>query len=293
MHETLTRRRKALAVAGAGLALAVGLAVAPLAGPAGAQSVTTLEPPPPICPQEEGDARFVRSIYLNILFRCPSAADVTYWTGRLDGGMGRGQMALSIDMSDENLVQNNVVPLYGEILGRDPAPGEITTSVAHIRQYRWDGLMIADLLGSDEYYEAFETDPESELTKDQQWLDTMYNWILDRPASESDIAFWTAKMGTQSTQTVRTQITRYLERSNEATFGWIFGVYFAGLNRPPADSDIAYWNQWLLGAGKWRAFQMWTSILSSNEAYANAQAQPNPPELSTPEGIVAKRDAAA
>ncbi len=302
MHAPPTRRRRTVGIVGLGLALALAATLGPLASPGGAEetaphdgpeTVSTLDPPPPVCPQPEGNARFVRFVYLNVLFRCPSQADVTYWTGRLDAGMGRGQLALSIDMSDENLVHNNVVPLYGGILGRDPAPGEIAAGVAHIRQHRWDGLLIAQLLASDELYDAFETDPGSALTKDQQWLDEMYRWILDRPVDQASLEFWTARLGAQSTQAVRNQITRFLERSSEATYGWIFGVYFAGLNRPPASGDIAFWNQWLLGPGGWRAFQMWTSVLSSPEGYAKAQTQPDPMELSTPEGLVAKRDAAA
>jgi hypothetical protein len=289
MHTPLTRRRRAIGTLGLALTLGLAATLGPLAVPGGAQSVTTLDPPPTVCPAEEGNARFVRFIYLNILFRCPSQADITYWTGRLDGGLGRGTFALQVDMSDENLVLNNVVPLYVGILGRDPSASELTAGVAHIRQYRWDGLLIAELAASDEYYDALEADPGSELTKDQQWLDQMFQNILDRPVDEASLEYYTALMGEQSTQAVRHRITRTLERSSEGTFGWIFGVYFAGLNRPPADGDIAFWNQWLLGAGQWRAFQMWTSVLSSPEGYARAQTQPSPEQLTTVEGRFAKR----
>lgn len=295
MHDT-SSRRKATGVAALGLALSLALAIGPLTGPSGAQdqgsaeTATTIDPPPPVCPAEEGNARFVRFIYLNILFRCPSEADTAFWTQRLDAGFGRGHFAKYVDLSDENLVHNNVLALYGDLLGREPTAQELAAGVAHIRRYQSDGQIIADILASDEYYDAFE--PETRATaKDGAWLDHVYGWILDRGVDEAGFDYWTGVMGEQSTAATRRKVTRSLERAPEATFGWIFGVYYGGLNRPPSDTDIAYWQQWLLGPGSWRTFQMWTSVLSSPEGYARAQTQPSPEMLTaTPEGKVAKRD---
>ena len=117
MHHTPSRR-KATRVA-VGLALGLGS----LAGPASGQS--TIPDPEPVCPAAEGNARFVRFIYLNILFRCPTEADSAYWTQRLDAGYGRGQFAKYVDLSTENLVHNNVVELYRGLLDRDPTPTEL------------------------------------------------------------------------------------------------------------------------------------------------------------------------
>lgn len=295
-----TTRRRALGVVTTGVALALALAVGPVTGSAGAaptapaeQTVTTLDPPPPVCPAEEGNARFVRFIYLNILFRCPDPAGLAFWTQRLDAGYGRGHFAKFVDLSDENLVHNNINALYGNLLGRAPTSTELAAGVAHIRKNQEDGRLIADIVASNEYYDAFEVDPGLPQSKDEQWLNTMYRNILDRDVDPAALTYWTGVMGSPSTQASRQKVTRFLERAPEATYGWIFGVYYAGLNRPPSQGDIAYWQQWLLGPGKWRTFQMWTSVLSSPEGYARAQSQPSPESLSsTPEGLFDKTDVA-
>jgi hypothetical protein len=297
MHDTSSRRR-ATAVAAVGLALGLALAIGPLTGPSCAQgpdlaeqTVTTLDPPPPVCPADEGNARFVRFIYLNILFRCPSAADTTYWTQRLDAGYGRGQFAKWVDLSDENLIYNNVLALYGSLLDREPTTAELTAGVAHIRKNQSDAQIIADILASDEYYDAFEYESLAPTDKDEAWLDHVYQWILDRPVDEAGAEYWHGVLGEPSTQATRRKVTRTLERVPEAATGWIYGVYGAGLQRGPGEAEFGYWQQWLLGPGQWRTFHMWTSVLSSPEGYARAQTQPSPDTLTaTPEGKVAKRD---
>ncbi len=295
MHDT-SSRRKATGVAALGLALSLALAIGPLTGPSGAQdqgsaeTATTLDPPPPVCPAEEGNARFVRFIYLNILFRCPSEADTAFWAQRLDAGYGRGQFAKYVDLSIENLVFNNVLELYGRMLEREPTPAELNAGVAFIRKNQSDGQLIADILASDEYYDAFQAESRA-TAKDEVWLDHVHQLILDRNIDEAGLDYWSGVLGDQSTAATRRKVTRALERVPEATFGWIFGVYGAGLHRGPSGPEIGYWQQWLLGPGRWRTFHMWTSVLSSAEGYALAQTQPSPDTLTaTPEGKVAKRD---
>ena len=295
MHQP-TIRRRAAGVTALGLALTLALAIGPLTGPSGAQdqgsaeTATTLDPPPPVCPAEEGNARFVRFIYLNILFRCPSEADTAFWAQRLDAGYGRGRFAKYVDLSTENLVHNNVVELYGRMLEREPTAAELSAGVAYIRKHQSDGQLIADILASDEYYDAFQAESRASA-KDGVWLDHVYGFILDRNVDEAGAAYWAGVLGEQSTAATRRKVTRSLERAPEATFGWIFGVYGAGLHRGPSGDEIGYWQQWLLGPGQWRTFHMWTSVLSSAEGYALAQTQPSPEMLTaTPEGKVAKRD---
>lgn len=295
MHQPTIRRRAAGATA-LGLALTLALAVGPLTGPSSAQdqgsaeTATTLDPPPPVCPAEEGNARFVRFIYLNILFRCPSAGDTAYWAQRLDAGYGRGRFAKYVDLSTENLVFNNVVELYGRMLEREPTAAELSAGVAYIRKAQSDGQLIADILASDEYYDAFQAESRA-TAKDEVWLDHVYQSILDRNVDEAGADYWAGVLGEQSTAATRRKVTRSLERAPEAAFGWIFGVYGAGLHRGPSGDEIGYWQQWLLGPGQWRTFHMWTSVLSSAEGDALAQTQPSPEMLTaTPEGKVAKRD---
>ena len=291
---TPTQPRRRLAAV-AGLVLAAGLLAGPLASTSGAQpSVGVAEGAPPVaCPAPEGNARFVRFIYLNILFRCPDAAGSAYWTDRLDSGYSRSAFTLAIDMSSENLVNNNVVPLYGGILQRDPTPAEVTDGVAEIRRLQWDGQLIARLFSSDEFYDGLDAPPGAE--RDEQWLTIGYNNILDRDPDPAGEAYYLGLMGSPSTAASRNRVASILEKSGENAQGWVFGAFFAGLNRPPDQAGFQYWTQWLRGPGQWRAFKMWTLILSSNEGYNRAQTQPSPEMLRSrvhPEGRVGKADLA-
>jgi hypothetical protein len=286
-HQPRRRRRHVVV---AGVLLAAGLLLGPLTATAGAQPTAGVSEgsPGPICPADEGNARFVRFIYLNILFRCPDEAGLAYWTGRLDGGLPRGSFALTVDMSDENLVKNNVVPLYGGILNRAPSDAELQAGVADIRLRQADARLIARLFSSDEFYDAF--DPGAG-DKDEAWIAAGYQNILDRSPDASGLAYFKSVLGSPSTAETRLKAALIMELSPENDAGWTFGAYFAGLNRPPDPAGFEYWTTWLAGPGQRRTFKMWTTVLSSPEGYARAQTQPNPegPEESgTPEGAVNK-----
>ena len=80
------------------LALSLGAAAVGLgAAPAAAEEPPT--PAPAACLQPEGNARFVRFIYLQILHRCPEPAALAYFTKRLDAGLTRFNFTETIDMS--------------------------------------------------------------------------------------------------------------------------------------------------------------------------------------------------
>ena len=290
-HHPWTRRRLA-GVAGA--ILAVGLLAGPLSTTAGAS--TAPEPsqgaPTVVCPATEGTPRFVRFIYLNILFRCPDTASMDYWVGRIDGGLSRSRFAELVDLSSENLTLNNVFPLYGDILGREPSIVELQAGVDSIRTHQADSRLIAELASSDEFFNAL--DPGMQDRGDF-WLTTAYQSILDRDPDPAGFDFYRALMGTPSTATGRLKVARAMELSPENNGGWIFGVYFAGLNRPPDNAGFGYWSEWLTVTAPYRTFKMWTLVLSSDEGYARAQTQPNPdgpPEATALEGASNKIAAA-
>lgn len=293
MHHLSTRRRLRAGVGALGLAAVVAAGSLLPGGGASAQepqpTATTITGPQTVCPAAEGDARWVRFVYLNILFRCPDQAGLDHWLAKLDAGTPRSKVAEAIDLSTENLVNNNIVEIYRGILERDPSEQELAAGVAHIRKHQEDGQIIARLIASDEFYELFYDElAPSDGARDDAWLDTAYNMILDRSPDSAGAAYFGAILGSPSTEASRFRVASLLERSGENAQGWTFGVYFAGLNRPPDEAGFAYWSQWLRGPGQWRTFKMWTTVLSSNEAYARAQTQPNPfPEV-TLEGDVTK-----
>ena len=208
-HHNWTRRR----LAGmAGAILAVGLLAGPLSTTAGASTgpAPSQGAPAVVCPATEGTPRFVRFIYLNILFRCPDTASMDYWVGRIDGGLSRSRFAELVDLSSENLTLNNVFPLYGDILGREPSIVELQAGVDSIRTHQADSRLIAELASSDEFFNAL--DPGMEDRGDF-WLTTAYQSILDRDPDPAGFDFYRALMGTPSTATGRLKVARALELS--------------------------------------------------------------------------------
>ena len=139
MSSTHHRLRRLGASLSCALLLSGGLGIA--AGTAGAASSVDA----PICPAATANGRFVRFLYLQILMRCPDAAGGAYWTAKLDHGSARSAVADALDMSTENVVDNNVVPLYQGLLGRAPSSTELAAGVSSIRSTHGDAELIAGL----------------------------------------------------------------------------------------------------------------------------------------------------
>jgi hypothetical protein len=272
MYQTKQRLRRFVAGVGCAAVIATGTGVL-TAAPAHAVE------PEIVCPADAGNARFVRWIYLNILFRCPDEAGAAYWTTQLNSGLPRDVFADIVDMSDENLINNNVANFYGEgghgIVPRAATPQEITDGVASIRRYRSDGPLIAQLASSDEVFTALTAEaPANE--RDDAWLNVAYGSILDREPDAGGRAYFKTIMGTPSTASGRFVVAMVMEHSAENADSWVGAALSGATHRMPDPGGLAYWKGWLMGPGNWQTFRMWTLMLSSDEAYALAQTQPNP-----------------
>ena len=234
---------------------------------------TTVAPPQagPMCPAASPNGRFVRFIYMWILQRCPDPAAATYWTGRLDGGMDRWAFADYVDMSDENIINNNVVSIFQEGFHRAPTADELSTWSANIRATHGDAELLAHILSSDETYSSL---PPGD--KVATWLGIVYNAVLDRDPDPAGLAYFSGILNAPGANAAtRYTVAMALEHSAENAGDWTGAVYGAAFGRAP-DPAIGYWIGWLQGEGHWRTFAMWTMFLSSPEGYALAQTQPNP-----------------
>ena len=274
-------RARAALVAG----IAVLALVGPLASASGAQprSTTAVKADAPICPASTANGRWVRYVFLQILARCPSAGSTKLWTGRLANGWTRNDVATAIDNTNENLINNNVVPLYEGLINRAPTASEPARAPSYRRANRQAAEITAFLASSDAFYAQFASAPNPKVA----FLTAAYNGILDRNPDPAGLANNLAILGSSPTVAKRLKVLRGLEYSPENASGWVQAVYFAGLNRPGDAAGIQFWSSWLQGPGKWQTFSMWTQFLSSNEAYALSQTQPNPP----PETAQASRHA--
>ncbi len=228
------------------------------------------------CPAAEGNARFVRFAYLEILERCPDRAGAAYRTAQLDAGLPRSTVTDRLDMSEENLRGNNVVPLYQFLLGRPPTNGEVATGVADLRARHANDALTAKLLASDEGY-ALHSEGATPLERDTSWLAWAYARILDRAPDPHGQAFFLGYFAPSgSTATQRAKVAMGLERSRSNALSWVRASLAEGLGRTPDRVGESYWLQWLTGpTGRWRTFRMWTLILASDEAYRRSQTQPD------------------
>jgi hypothetical protein len=262
------RRRGRVGTALAGLALTAACLGAVTAGPAAAvRSV-----PPATCPSATGNAAFVRYIYMTILNRCPDAGAAP-WVTALDHGLARATFTDQVDMSRENLSENNVKPLYESVLGRAPTATELTAGERLIQRTRGDANLVATLASSAEFYA---TVPGADAAaKDAIAVSN----ILDRtPADSGPTTYWGMKLGVPSTTASRFRVAMGLEHSNENAESWVGGIYFVALQRNPRPDRFAFWVAYLQGPGQWRTFRLFTRFLATPEAYNLAQT--NPPFMS-------------
>jgi hypothetical protein len=266
------RRRLRSSLASLGCAVAVAISGSGLAGALLAPSAAAVQAAPaeaPACPQDGANQRFVRFIYLQILNRCPDPGGLQFWATALGNGLPRATFTDQIDMSTENIVDYNIVPLFEMGLDRAPSADEIRFWSTVLRNDKADDRMISWILSSDEFWNDLDPGESSRL---HAWIQTAYNFILDRDADEAGGEFFSAVLGDNPTQVQRYDVAFTLERSDENAYSWVVAVYYAGLNRPPDGPGAQYWKAWL--TQHHQTFRMWTFFLASDEAYQLAQTQP-------------------
>ena len=288
-----SRRRLRGVVAAAACAAAVAAGAGPLASGAAAA------PTSKACGAgATPDAKYVQYVYGNILGHCATASQEKSATTKLAHGYKRSDFVNGVDQSDENLINNNVVPLYGAFLGRGPTKTEQAKWVTQIRTHREDAEFISTLTASDEFFakvlekpDACAAGPEgaaapaastAPVTGDVQaqrlyWLHEVYCTSLDRPPTDAEIAQASAFLDTKKwAQSIRYVELMRLKHSQENAVGWIYGIYFASVGRPPSDAELGQWVSYLTSRkGGWRTFELYCKFLAGDEAYALAQ---NPPQ---------------
>lgn len=273
------RIRTTIAAVGCSAALAIAGFGVVGAGTAAAAPAASAGTPAPICPQTTENQKFVRWIYLQILFRCPDSGGLSYWTSALDGGMPRAVFTDAIDMSTENIVDNNIIPDYNGVLGRNPSNTEVATWLPKMRAEHSDADLIATLASSDEFWTALPacvgyTGP---FAKVDCWLQQLYNNILDRDPDNVGMQFFESVLGPNPNAAQRYNVAyNYFERSAENARSWVLGGYYAAFNRPPDSGGAEFWYQWIIN-NNYMTFRMWTLLLASDESYGIAQQQFNPP----------------
>ena len=127
--------------------------------------------------------RFVEQLYWDLLRRPVDAAGLASWSGLLDQGLARTQIATAIQNSPEyhTLV---VGDLYLLVLGRTADASGLTTWVNFLNQGHTAEQLETILLGSEEFFVTHGS------ANNQGFLPALYQIVLQRPIDPSGAQSW-------------------------------------------------------------------------------------------------------
>lgn len=246
-----------------------------------ASAARTPLPPTAIeCPAAAGTARFVRALYVKVLYRCPGAGEVSYWKGVLDAGMTRQTLAQVFLESDE-AVGNDArdIVRIGLPLGTEPPLAEYSQTVLTIRsQHSLRGALASHLANDQLWNLAYAASPSQATAF---FLDRLYRLTLGRDIDAGASAYFQGMLGTNPTHDQRLLVALFVANSPEADSHIVSNAYRAYLNRDADSGGLTYWTTWLAGAGHRQDLIFDSILLGSDEAYTYDQTQPNPPVIVT------------
>jgi hypothetical protein len=246
-------------------ALAVAAALAGPALPAGAQErdsradCEAYEPAPEL-------GRYVVMVYARHLGRCPSEADLDYWVGRLEAGLTRTTFVEGVARSTEGL-DRTVAHIYSEALDRPADEAERGAARSLLRSRRDAAPLLALVYGSDEHY--LEIRDGGIDSRDERWIDAMYDLWLGRHADAAGGGHFLATFGPEgSTPTTRARVVVALLHSAEGAGVAVRRAYAETLARQADPAGAEHWEAWLRGPGRHRVLLLRSLLLASHEGFA-------------------------
>jgi uncharacterized delta-60 repeat protein len=172
--------------------------------------------------------RFVASLYQDLLQRPAEAGGLTFWSGLLDQGASRFDVARAIQNSPEYR-EVLVRDAYRRLLLRLPDASGQATWTQFLAQGGTEEQLKASLLGSEEYFTRFG------LSNNDVFLEALYHNTLNRSVDDSGKATWGAVLASGAP---RAAVALALLRSREADMLVVQGLYQRLLGRPADDSGL-------------------------------------------------------
>lgn len=220
--------------------------------------------------QQCSNAQFVQRIYSDLLFRQPTASEISFYTNALQSS-GRQPVASSIVGSQEFSIDllgaspSVVSGFYQSFLGRNPTASEAQFFLG--LEPTNDSSIIAVLLSSAEYRSrAIQLNPGI-CSEDQRLVNQMFHDLLGRNATQSELTFF----GGQAASTTVNAILG----SSEYFTSLINAAYLRMLRRPPSPTEINFFLSPLKSDA--RPQEDLLSILAGSTEYCNqAGVQPPP-----------------
>jgi hypothetical protein len=182
---------------------------------------------------------WIRALYQDVLARSAGPAEVTLWLKNMEQGMSMGTIATIVVNSSEANAQlvstpqfppgaarvGNIQGYYQHFLNRNPSSGEAGVWVNALNSGASRTSIIMGFLTSGEYYNLAGGTNSGFVTK-------VYNDLLGRPASSSDISFWLSQPN------MRTLLPQFVltagEYYDDEVTSW-FTAYLRRFPNSPAD----------------------------------------------------------
>jgi hypothetical protein len=202
---------------------------------------------------------WVQTVYLDDLGRSGSHAELDIWSAYLDGTTAtRTGVASAIAHSGE-AEDHLVKSWYVHYLGRQAAGGEEQGWVNALAAGQSPEQVLAGILASVEFQARAQSLIQSG-SADQRLVQALYQLLLDRTATDSELAGWTSTLPTLGPQGMALDFLTSTEfRMDQAD-----GYYQALLHRP---SDAPYLPSW--AASTFNLVQLEVAFESSPEFFSN------------------------
>jgi hypothetical protein len=183
-----------------------------------------------------GNRRFVASLYLDILGRPASTAEISAWENVLNATGSRAQAIAGIDHSPEartHLVRS----WYVQYLGWAAFNGEEQVWVNALLNGQPEDQVLSGILSSPEFFGRAQSLVSTASTPNERYVQALFTLILGRATDPAGLAFWVSKIGSQGLGGV----ARAIYDSHEARIDVIDAIYDTLLHRPADSTGLNAW----------------------------------------------------
>jgi hypothetical protein len=174
--------------------------------------------------------RFIAAAYEDVLGRLPEDTGLANWDNALSHGLRVANLAWQLAHSTE-YYRNLVTTAYHRYLGRAPDQTGLNGWVAALQNALTDEQLEAGFIGSPEYIQAHGGSGPA-------WIQGMYQDLLGRTPSQSEVDGWVSALRTSLTPT---QVAYGFAASAEREGQRVAADYANYLHRTPAQAEVDGW----------------------------------------------------
>ena len=182
-------------------------------------------------PEPDGQERYVQALYLAELGRAGVPSELDFWVGVMNGSGGAAAAVAGIKGSPEG-TGHLVGTWYQLYLGRAAVNGEEMFWADKLRQGQTEESVLSQILGeptNHEFYSRAQT-LEASGTADERFVQALYQVLLFRTASTTEVNFQVNALAQESRQGL---VSAFLQSREFRTD--LFETYYEDLLHRPAD----------------------------------------------------------